>query len=154
MTISRIWTARKRAVLMMNNIVNENDFKYYMQDIERYYFGARYSYSELLSNEMVPFRFKTIITKYIKDDVDYDTTLESHLYYMNKESFDYSIYKQLKARIRVNQYKKSDRPENGFREKLYTIEELTSIAPEDKEKMGMIIRELVLSKLAMFAFSV
>ncbi len=139
---------------MMNNIVNENDFKYYMQDIERYYFGARYSYSELLSNEMVPFKFKTIITKYIKDDVDYDTTLESHLYYMNKESFDYSIYKQLKARIRVNQYKKPDRPENGFREKLYTIEELSRIAPEEKEKMGMIIRELVLSKLAMFAFSV
>ncbi len=154
MTISRIWTARKREVLMMNNIVNENDFKYYMQDIERYYFGARYSYSELLSNEMVPFKFKTIITKYIKDDVDYETTLESHFYYMNRESFDYSIYKQLKARIRVNQYKKSDRPENGFREKLYTIEELTSIAPEDKEKMGMIIREIVLSKLAMFAFSV
>ncbi len=154
MTISRIWTARKREVLMMNNIVNENDFKYYMQDIERYYFGARYSYSELLSNEMVPFKFKTIITKYIKDDVDYETTLESHFYYMNRESFDYSIYKQLKARIRVNQYKKPEKPENGYREKLYTIEELTSIAPEDKEKMGMIIRELVLSKLAMFAFSV
>lgn len=139
---------------MMNNIVNENDFKYYMQDIERYYFGARYSYNELLANEMVPFKFKTIITKYIKDDVDYETTLESHFYYMNKESFDYSIYKQLKARIRVNQYKKADRPANGYREKLYTIEELSSISPEDKENMGMIIRELVLSKLAMFAFSV
>ena len=46
----------------MNNIVNENDFKYYMQDIERHYFGARYSYNELLNNEMVPFKFKTIIT--------------------------------------------------------------------------------------------
>ncbi len=138
----------------MNNIVNENDFKYYMQDIERYYFGARYSYNELLANEMVPFKFKSIITKYIKDEVEYDTTLESHLYYMGKDSFDYSIYKQLRARIRVNQYKKEGFPEGGYREKLYTIEELSAISPEDKEKMGMIIRELVLSKLAMFAFSV
>ncbi len=138
----------------MNNIVNENDFKYYMQDIERYYFGARYSYKELLANEMVPFKFKAIITKYIKDDVDYDTTLESHLYYMGKESFDYRIFKQLKARVRVNQYKKPLDPVKGYREKLYTIEELTSISPEDKEKQGFIIRELVLYKLAMFAFSV
>ena len=53
----------------MNNIVNEDDFKYYMQDIERYYFGARYNYNELLNNEMVPFKFKTVITKYIKEDV-------------------------------------------------------------------------------------
>ena len=37
----------------MNNIVNDDDFKYFMQDLERNYFGARYSYDELLSNEMV-----------------------------------------------------------------------------------------------------
>ena len=66
----------------MNNIVNEDDFKYYMQDIERNYFGARFSYQELLDNEMVPFKFKTIISKYIKDEVELDTTLESHLFYL------------------------------------------------------------------------
>ncbi len=138
----------------MNNIVNENDFKYYMQDIERYYFGARYNYSELLNNEMVPFKFKTIITKYIKDEVDYDTTLESHLYYMNREGFDYKLYKQLKSRVRLSQYKKPEAPEKGYKEKIYTIEELVRITPEEKEKSGMIIRELIVSKLALFAFSV
>ncbi len=138
----------------MNNIVNENDFKYYMQDIERYYFGARYNYSELLNNEMVPFKFKTIITKYIKDEVDYDTTLESHLYYMNRDGFDYKIYKQLKSRVRTSQYKKPEDPDKGYKEKIYTIEELVRITPEEKEKSGMIIRELIMSKLALFAFSV
>ncbi len=138
----------------MNNIVNENDFKYYMQDIERYYFGARYNYSELLNNEMVPFKFKTVITKYIKDEVDYDTTLESHLYYMNREGFDYKIYKQLKSRVRASQYKNPESPEKGYKEKIYTIEELVRITPEEKEKSGMIIRELIVSKLALFAFSV
>ena len=138
----------------MNNIVNEDDFKYYMQDIERYYFGARYDYNDLLNNEMVPFKFKTIITKYIKDDVDYDTTLESHLYYMNSEKYDYRIYKQLRARVRVSQYKNPDNKDKGFKEKVYTIEQLVKISPEEKEKEGIIIRELILSKLALFGFSV
>ena len=138
----------------MNNIVNDDDFKYFMQDLERNYFGARYSYDELLSNEMVPFKFKTIITKYIKDDVDLDVTLESHFYHMTKETYDYRVYKQLRSRIRVSQYKDNNKPEKGFMEKVYTIESLVKIAPEDKEKMGMLIRELIVSKLALFGFSV
>ncbi len=138
----------------MNNIVNENDFKYYMQDIERYYFGARYNYSELLKNEMVPFKFKTIISKYIKDDVGLETTLESHLFYMNQEKYDYRIYKQLRTRVRCSQYKNEKNPEKGFKEKVYTIEQLTRISPNEKVAMGIIVRELIVSKLALFGFSV
>lgn len=138
----------------MNNIVGEDDFKYYMQDIERNYFGARYNYLELLDNEMVPFIFKTIITKYFKDDIDLSTTLESHLYYIEPESFDYKVFRQLKARVRTSQYKNPDKPEKGFKEKIYTIEEISRISAVEKEKMGMIIRELIISKLALFAFSV
>ena len=137
----------------MNNIVNENDFKYYMQDIERYYFGARYNYSELLNNEMVPFKYKTIITKYLKDEVDYETTLESHLYYMNTEGFDYRIYKQLRSRVRTSMYKDPEKREKGFKEKVYTIEQLVKLDKEEKEKLGIIVRELIFSKLALFGFS-
>ncbi|MBR4667868.1 MAG: hypothetical protein IKO76_03835 [Butyrivibrio sp.] len=138
----------------MNSIVNEDDFKYYMQDIERNYFGARYSYQEILDNEMAPFKFKTIITKYLKDEVDLDTKLESHFYYLTTDSFDYQIFKQLKTRIRVVEYKGSEDSSRGFKEKIYTIEQLARISPEDKEKQGMIIREIFISKLALFAFSV
>ncbi|WP_026515444.1 hypothetical protein [Butyrivibrio sp. LB2008] len=138
----------------MNNIVNDDDFKYFMQDLERNYFGARYSYDELINNEMVPFKFKTIITKYIKDDVDMDVTLESHFYHMTKETYDYRVYKQLRSRIRVSQYKDMNKPEKGFKEKVYTIESLVKIPAEEKEKMGIIVRELILSKLALFGFSV
>ncbi len=138
----------------MNNIVNENDFKYYMQDIERHYFGGRYSYNELVKNEMVPFKYKAIITKYFKENVDLDTTLESHLYYMEKDSFEYEIYKQLKTRIRVSLYKDPSKIEKGFKEKMYTITEFVRIPKEEKERLGIIVRELVVSKLALFAFSV
>ncbi|WP_026515840.1 hypothetical protein [Butyrivibrio sp. MC2021] len=138
----------------MNNIVNEDDFKYYMQDIERYYFGARYNYLELLDNEMVPFKFKTIISKYMKDEVDLDTTLESHFYYLTDDTFDYEILKQLKSRVRVSQYKDPFKKEKGFKEKIYTIQELVRIPVEHKEEYGIIIRELIVSKLALFAFSI
>ena len=138
----------------MNNIVNDDDFKYYMQDIERNYFGARYSYNEILANEMAPFKFKAIITKYLKDEIDLDTRLESHFYYIQPETFDYQIFKQLKTRIRVLEYKRSDDQRKGFKEKIYTIEQLARISPEDKEKNGMIIREIFISKLALFAFSI
>lgn len=138
----------------MNNIVKDDDFKYYMQDLERNYFGARYSYDELLQNEMVPFKFKSVITKYIKDYVDMDVTLESHFYHMSKETYDYRIYKQLRSRVRVSQYKDEAKPEKGFKEKVYTVESLVKIPVEEKEKMGIIVRELILSKLALFGFSV
>ena len=139
---------------MMNNIVNEDDFKYYMQDIERHYFGCRYNYNELLANEMVPFKFKTIITKHLKDEVDLDTTLESHLYYLTNDTFDYEILKQLKGRVRVSEYKKPLCPDKGFKEKIYTIPEIVNISKEGKEDRGIIVRELIISKLALFAFSV
>ena len=138
----------------MNNIVNENDFKYYMQDIERYYFGAKYNYNELLNNEMVPFKFKTIITKYLKDETDYDTSLESHIYYLSKDEEAYRIYKQLRLRVRVSQYKNILKKDKGFKEKVYTIEQLVKISPSEKEEMGMFIRELIISKLSLFAFMV
>jgi hypothetical protein len=138
----------------MQNIVNEDDFKYYMQDIERYYFGARYNYNELLNNEMVPFKFKTIISKYLRDEVELDTTLESHLYYIEKDGFDYKTYRQLRARVRTSQYKNPLNIEKGFKEKVYTIEQLAKISPKEKEEQGIIVRELIISKLALFGFSI
>ena len=138
----------------MNNIINEDDFKYYMQDIERYYFGARYNYNELLQNELVPFKFKTVITKYIKDDIDLSTTLESHIYYLTKETYDYKVLKQLRCRVRTSVYKNPDKKDKGFKEKLYKIEEIAKIGTEEKERLGMIVRELIISKLGLWGFQV
>lgn len=136
----------------MYNIVNEDDFKYTMQDVSRYYFGARLSYAEIIGEEMAPFKFKTILERYILRDIDRDTTLESHLYHMEEDSFEYRVYKQLKARVRVSQLREGST--DRYKEKLYTMNELCSISAPDKEMMGLIVRELVISKLALFAFSV
>ncbi len=50
---------------VQNLKIQDNDFKYYMQDTGHLYFGARYSYTELMEHEMVPFKFKSIIEHYI-----------------------------------------------------------------------------------------
>ena len=139
-------------MMLANKVINEDDFKYYMQDAEKNYFGARYCYRELLNNEMVPFKFKTIIERYIKHETDEETTLESHLYYMTREESNYRVYKQLRARVRVFQFKKNKT--DVYMEKLYPIDKLVQMTPQEKEEAGMIIRELVISKLALFAFVV
>ena len=136
----------------MYNIVNEDDFKYTMQDVSRYYFGARLSYKDILADEMAPFKFKTIVERYIIKDMDPSTTLESHLYYITEEDYEFRVYKQLKSKIRVSQLRKGKA--DHYQEKIYTMNEFAAISAEEKEKAGMIVRELVISKLALFAFSV
>ncbi|MCH4191783.1 MAG: hypothetical protein LKF52_05705 [Butyrivibrio sp.] len=135
---------------------HEEDFKYFMQDIEKIYLGARYSYHELMENELVPFKFRTIIERYLIKELDPETTLESHFYYMKRSDAEYRAYRQLKTRVRVSQYKKTIiRQKNPtYTEKVYTLEQLAAIPPEEKQKQGMVVREVILSKLSLFAFSV
>ena len=135
-------------------INHEEDFKYCMQDMERDYFGARYTYQELMQNELVPFKFKTIIERYLVRDIDRDTSLESHFYHMTKENPEYRVYRQLKARVRVTQIKNRKSGQTEYTEKVYTLEQLTALSQEKKLEKGIAIREIILSKLALFAFAV
>ena len=135
-------------------INHEEDFKYCMQDMERDYFGARYTYQELMQNELVPFKFKTIIERYLVRDIDRDTSLESHFYHMTKENPEYRVYRQLKARVRGTQIKNRKSSQTEYTEKVYTLEQLTALSQEKKLEKGIAIREIILSKLALFAFSV
>ena len=82
--------------------VQNRDFKYFMQDTGSLYLGAKYSYAEILGDEMVTFKYKSIVEHYILKDTDPETTLESQLYYMTPEQFSYKTYLQLKARVKVS----------------------------------------------------
>ncbi len=136
----------------MYNIVNEDDFKYIMQDVSRYYFGGRLSYNDILEDEMAPFKFKTILERYVLKDIEKSNTLESHLYYLTSESPEWRIFKQLKAKVRVTHYKKGSK--DRYTESLFTMDQIASYTKEEKEEQGFIVRELIISKLALFAFSV
>ena len=138
----------------MEKMVYE-DYKYGMQDISHVYVGCKYTFEELLEAENVMFKFRMIVKRDILPEADLEDTLETHLYYLKPDSFLVKIYGQLKAKVTVNviEEKKS---RNGVKKqyvtKQFTIEELTAMAPADKEKQGLVVQELSVSKLSLLSF--
>lgn len=134
------------------------DYKYSMQDVGRIYVGCKYTFGELLEEEEIPFKLRLVMERYILPEADPEDTLETHLYYLAPESFLVKIYRQMKARVKVNliQEKKS-LPGFGSGEKMQyvtktlTVEELVSLQPAQKERQGCVIQELSVSKLALAA---
>lgn len=134
------------------------DFKYFMQDTGSLYLGAKYSYAEILGDEMVTFKYKSIVEHYILKDTDPETTLESQLYYMTPEQFSYRTYQQLKARVKVSMLVEKKRFLRGsgvrYESKVMKLEEFVKMNLAQKKKCGIVVQELVLSKLAVMTFSV
>lgn len=134
------------------------DFKYVMQDTGNLYLGAKYSYEELLSEEMVPFKLKAIINHYILKEASPDTTLESQIYYLDRESFLYEVFCQLKVKVKVQiQMEVKGLFQKGkirYRERIFSLNEFTGMNLAKKKASGVIIREIIISKLGMMTFSV
>lgn len=134
------------------------DYKYFMQDTGSVYLGAKLSYAEILQDEMINFKYKSIVEHYIFKDTDPETTLESHLYYMTKEQFSYRTYEQLKTKVKVNilEEKKSlfGRQKTGYTTKLIPLAAFAEMNLAQKKAKGVVIQELVISKLALMSFSV
>lgn len=135
-----------------------DDYKYYMQDTGSVYLGAKYSYAEILGQEMVSFKFKSIVEHYILKDTDPETTLESQLYYMTPDQFSYKTYMQLKARVKVCMLVQKRRVFGGvktlYENRVMKLDELVRMNLAQKKQCGMVIQELVLSKLALMTFNV
>lgn len=139
----------------MNKSVYE-DYKYCMQDVSRLYIGSKYTFDELLENEEVPFKFRLVVERYILPEADLADTLETHLYYLTKESFQVKIFQQLKTQVKVNliQEKKSlgGNLKKEYTTKLLPVEQLVKLSVQEKERVGLVIQELVVSKLALMGF--
>lgn len=132
------------------------DYKYVMQDTSNLYVGAKYTYDELLKNEDAPFKLKTVIEKYIKDEVKEDTTLESHFYYLDDSKFIFQVFKQLKVKVKISQLveKKSlfGKKRKVYQTQTIKLDKLVEISPKQKEEMGILIQEIGISKLALMSF--
>lgn len=135
----------------MNRTVYE-DYKYSMQDTSRVYVGCKYTFGELLDAEEVLFKFRMLVQKYIVPETDLEDTLETHLYYLEPTGFLVKLYKQMKARIKVNVIEEKKRlfrkPKKEYVTKQFTIEQLTGMTKEEKEACGLVIQELSVSKFA------
>lgn len=140
------------------------DYKYGMQDLSHIYVGCKYTFGELLEAEDVTFKFRMIVKRDILPEADPEDTLETHLYYLAPDSFLVKIYRQLKARVKVNLIEErkslfgagagtgSGRAGNSrYVTKMLSVEELVRIPPDQKEQQGYVIQELSISKLALAA---
>lgn len=140
------------------NVTQYEDFKYVMQDTGSIYLGALFSYDELLCHEMVPFKLKAILTHYILKEAAAETTLESQFYYLEKDTFLYEVFQQLKVRVKVQmQVEKKGlfgKPKIIYGEKILSLKELTEINLARKKAGGILVREIIISKLGMMTFSV
>lgn len=138
--------------------MQDNDFKYVMMDTGNLYLGARFSFDELLSQEMVPFKFKAIINHYILKEANRETTLESQFYYMEKGTFLYDVFSQLKTKIKINVQEEKRSLVGGSKiryvEKIISLKEFADINLARKKASGVIVREIIISKLGMMTFSV
>lgn len=134
-----------------------NDFKYVMMDMGNIYLGAKFSYEELLEEEMTPFKLKAVIRQYILKETSGNTTLESQFYYLEEGTFLYEIFNQLKVKVKINirTEKKSLSGKAAYRyeEKILKLKELTEINLAKKKSSGVIVREIVVSKLGLMTFS-
>lgn len=132
------------------------DYKYNMQDTGNLYIGAKYTLEEIIDEEMIMFKFRLIVERYILPEADLQDTLETHLYYLEPKSFLVKIYKQIKAKVKINIIEEK-RTVFGGSKKQYTtkmipLEELTAMSVAEKEAKGVVIQELRMSKLALMAF--
>lgn len=131
------------------------DYKYAMQDTSRIYVGCKYTFSELVEDEEVPFKFRLVVQKYIVPNVDGEDTLETFLYYMSDRDFSMKLLKQMKARIKVNLIEEKKKLFRGTKKEYVTkqlsVEELVAMPRSRKEAVGLVIQEISVSKLALAA---
>jgi len=130
--------------------------KYNLQDTGNLYVGTKYTLEEIIEENEIPFKFRLVVERYILPEADLQDSLESHLYYLAPKSFLVKIYGQLKAKVKINIIEEKKSLFGGSKKqyvtKMVTVEELAKMPIEQKERCGVVVQELKMSKLALMAF--
>ncbi len=133
------------------------DYRYVLQNTGALYIGAKFSFGDIITEEEVPFKFRTIMSKYALGEVDGEDTFESIFYYMQPEGFLYEVFLQLRTKVKVAQLTEVKgmfgRRKQVYKEHLYSLKELVGIPKGEKERLGIVVQEIQFSKLAIMAFS-
>lgn len=134
------------------------DYQYVMVDTSYVYLGGKYTYQDLMEQENVPFKIKAIVEHYIAKEVPFDTSLESHFYFLEEGSFCFRTYQQLRLKIKVSelQEKKSflGRKKLQYVEHTYKLQEFVQMNLAQKKKKGIVVQEIIFPKLALMSFAV
>nr|WP_325239788.1 hypothetical protein [uncultured Oscillibacter sp.] len=129
------------------------DFKYVMQDVSKVYIGAKYTYQEMMDTDEIPFKLKAILSHYILKEVAGDTTPENHIFYIKDTDLSYLVYKQMKARFKLDFPVRSPKGTWQYRSEYHTIEEIAGNAAWKEKQDEIVVEEMVLTKLHMMMMS-
>lgn len=138
------------------NKTSYEDYKYCMQDVGSVYIGTKYTLQEILDDNSIPFKFQLLVERYILPESDLEDTLETQLYYLSNKSFIVKIYGQLKGRVKINilEDKKSlsGKIKREYVTRMIPVKQLADMSVEEKKQAGVVVQELVISKLALMGF--
>ena len=136
--------------------MENKDYKYTMADYSNIYLGAKFTYRDVLEHPDVNFKLKAIIERYFLNDLDPDTTLESHFYYITKDEFAAKTYEQLKVKVKFNilEEKKGlfGKSKNVYVSKTLPIRKFMEINLAKKKAGGVVISEIAFPKFALMGF--
>lgn len=131
--------------------MENKDYKYVMHDLTNLYIGAKYSYDELLELDEVPFKLKTLLSRFILKEVGGQTKIEDHIFYMKKSDMSYQIYKEMKAKFYLYVWKeeKDGVKKPGYKREAYTIDEIVASEELQQKKDITIVEEMHITKLGL-----
>lgn len=143
-------------MLIENNTEEFGDYRYILDDLTQLAIGSRYSYKELADNIDLSYKYRCIIKRYIAQEVDPGTTLESHFYCMTPDSESYEIYCQLHTKVRC--YVKCDKKglfgtSSRYEERMLPVEELAAMSVEDKRNRRLLIAEIQIQKVRLMGYA-
>lgn len=133
---------------------DNRDFKYVINSVSTLSIGPKYTYRELMEADECNFKLRTVIRLYMLREVDPDTTLESHLYYLKEGDLSFDAYNEMKCRLLVMYPVRGRNGDTTYKEKKVKIRDFAAIAPKEKERDGLYIREIEISKLALMGMGV
>ena len=136
--------------------MENKDYKYTMADYSNIYLGAKLSYREIIEHPDINFKIKAVIERYFLKDLDADTTLESHFYYMTPEEFAAKTYLQLKVKVKFNilEEKKGlfGKGKRVYTTKIMPIHKFMELNLAQKKAGGVVIQEIVFPKMTLLSF--
>lgn len=138
--------------------MQNDDFKYVLQDTSTVYFGKELSYTEMMARDDVPFKFKAIINGQIAKDTDLDQKMAAHILEIDIQSFTYRIFEQLKLSVRIC-YKTQTNGLLGKKKEKWVHKTcpIRQFCTEYRDKVRaheMMIEDLSISKLALMVINI
>ena len=138
--------------------MQNDDFKYVLQDTSNVYFGKELSYTEMMARDDVPFKFKAIINGHIAKDTDLNQKISAHVLEIDTSSFTYRIFEQLKLAVRVC-YKTQKggllgRKKEKWVHKVCPIRQFCAEYRDQVKAHEMVIEDISISKLALMVINI